>query len=112
MLAPWPAVWTAVLSTAALSGGAAIRGAPAADLIVTARMHHLRIGATREWDEFSEQAEGAAVVLPFAATANPVERTVRLRHRDVRQSWCVDVNGREIACLPPDEADTISYLAL
>jgi len=108
----WPAVVSAVLSTAALSGGAAIRGAPAADLIVTARMHHLRIGATREWDEFSEQAEGAAVVLPFEATANPVERTVRLRHRDVRQSWCVDVNGREIACLPPDEADTISYLAL
>ena len=75
-------------------------------------MHHLRIGVAREWDEFPEQAEGAALALPFDASANRDERTVRLRHRDVKQSWCVQANGQEIACLPPDEADTISYLAI
>jgi hypothetical protein len=37
---------------------------------------------------------------------------VRLRHRDLKQSWCVRVNDQQIACLPPDEADTISYLAI
>ena len=74
-------------------------------------MHHLRLGVAREWDEFPEQAEAAALVLPFDASANRNERTLRLRHRDLKQSWCVRVNGREVACLPPDEADTISYLA-
>ncbi len=103
-------VFCALLAGVALA--AALSGAPAADVVLTARMHHLRIGVVREWDEFPEQAEGAALVLPFDATASAGERTVRLRHRDVKQSWCVQVNGREIACLPPDEADTISYLAI
>ena len=75
-------------------------------------MHHLRLGVAREWDEFPEQAEAAALVLAFDASASGNERTVRLRHRDLKQSWCVQVNGREVACLPPDEADTISYLAV
>ena len=75
-------------------------------------MHHLRLGDAREWDEFPEQAEAAALVLPFDASANRNERTLRLRHRDLKQSWCVRVNGRDVACLPPDEADTISYLAV
>ena len=92
--------------------GAALRGVPAADLVLTGRMHHLRLGDAREWDEFPEQAEAAALVLPFDASANRNERTLRLRHRDLKQSWCVRLNGRDVACLPPDEADTISYLAV
>ena len=75
-------------------------------------MHHLRLGVAREWDEFPEQAEGAALELAFDASASGSERTLRLRHRDLKQSWCVQVNGRAIACLPPDEADTISYVAI
>jgi len=101
---------------AALLGGllvaAALPGAPTADLVLTGRMHHLRLGVAREWDEFPEQAEAAALVLAFDASANTGERTLRLRHRDVKQSWCVHVNDRQITCLPPDEADTISYLAI
>src|SRR6187402_340032 len=92
--------------------GAALRGVPAADLVLTGRMHHLRLGDAREWDEFPEQAEAAALVLHFDASANRNERTLRLRHRDLKQSWCVRLNGRDVACLPPDEADTISYLAV
>jgi hypothetical protein len=101
---------------AALLGGvlvaAALPAAPAADLVITGRMHHLRLGDAREWDEFPERAEAAALVLPFDASASRSERTLRLRHRDLKQSWCVQVNGREVACLPPDEADTISYVAI
>ena len=99
-------------AAAALSVAAAFQAAPAADLVLTGRMHHLRLGDAREWDEFPEQAEAAALVLAFDASASGNERTVRLRHRDLKQSWCVQVNGREVACLPPDEADTISYLAI
>ena len=101
-----------VLLAAALSGAAAFQAVAAADLVLTGRMHHLRLGVAREWDEFPEQAEGAALVLPFDASANRTERTLRLRHRDLKQSWCVRLNGRDVACLPPDEADTISYLAV
>ena len=91
---------------------AALPAAPAADLVLTGRMHHLRLGDAREWDEFPERAEAAALVLPFDASASRNERTLRLRHRDLKQSWCVQVNGRDVACLPPDEADTISYLPI
>jgi hypothetical protein len=96
----------------ASSRAAVFQGAPAADLVLTGRMHHLRLGDAREWDEFPEQAEAAALVLPFDESANRNERTLRLRHSDLKQSWCVQVNGRAVACLPPDETDTISYLAI
>ncbi len=87
--------------------------APAApDVVLTGRMHHLRSGVAREWASFPAQAEGAELVLAFDATANLHERTVRLRHRDVKQSWRVQVNGSEIARLPLDEADTITYWAI
>ena len=86
--------------------------APAGGLVLTARLHHLRSGVAREWADFPADAEGSALVLPFQAAANQGERTLRLRHRDVRQTWRVGINGREIAVLPQDEADTISYLAV
>jgi len=101
-----------VLLAASLSLAAALAGGPTADLVLTGRMHHLRLGVAREWDEFPEQAEAAALVLAFDVSASGNERTVRLRHRDLKQSWCVLVNGQDVACMPPDEADTISYLAI
>lgn len=82
---------------------------PAVDLVLTDRLHHLRSGTTREWSDFPTQPEGPALVLPFQSSANPGERTLRLRHRDVKQAWRVRVNGRELARLPADEADTITY---
>jgi len=86
---------------------------PPADLVVSGRMHHLRLGAAREWADFPAAAEGPALDLRFAASANPGrERTLRLRHRDVKAAWRVQVNGREIARVPADEADTIDYWAL
>ncbi|MEO5820998.1 MAG: CehA/McbA family metallohydrolase [Vicinamibacteraceae bacterium] len=85
---------------------------PSADLIVTRRMHHLRLGTMREWAEFAAQAEAAELRLTFTTTANLRERTLRLRHRDVKLAWHITLNDREIARLPADEADTVSYWSI
>ena len=75
-------------------------------------MFHLRAGAVREWAEFPEQAYGAELVHSFQAPAYGGRRTLRLRHRDLKASWQVLVNGHEIARLPLDEADTLTYWEL
>jgi hypothetical protein len=111
MTATWPALVACVASVVALSSARESTGT-AADVALTARLHHLRLGALREWTEFPAQAEGAALVVPFEAAGGAGERTLRLRHRDLKASWCVQVNGLPIACLPPDEAGTIVYLAV
>src|SRR5687767_9635643 len=82
---------------------------PRADLTISGRMHHLRSHTDREWAEFPAQAEGRELVLAFDAKANRDEQTLRLRHRDLKQPWRVLLNGKEIAVLPLDEADTITY---
>jgi hypothetical protein len=87
----------------------AFQSAPALDLLITGRMHHLRSGAQREWAEFPERAEGTELVLTLQAKANQTERTLRLRHRDLKQPWRVMLNGQEIAQLPFDEADMLTY---
>ena len=56
----------------------------AADLPVSARMHHLRSEGDREWAEFPEHAEGSELVLAFDAEPNQAEHTLRLRHRDLK----------------------------
>ena len=47
----------------------ALSSAPVADLLLSARMHHLRSGVDREWAEFPEKAEGAELVLAFRCQA-------------------------------------------
>lgn len=75
-------------------------------------MHHLRSGSGREWADFPAQAEGSELTLSFQSSSNPAERTLRLRHRDLRQRWLVRLNGKELAQLPVDEADAITHLAV
>jgi hypothetical protein len=84
----------------------------AADVALSDRMHHLRSQGDREWAEFPERPEGAELVLAFDAKPNEAEHTLRLRHRDLKQRWLVLLNGKEIARLPLDEADTITYWAV
>jgi hypothetical protein len=72
-------------------------------------MHHLRSGPDREWAEFPPQASGAELTLAFETTRNAAERTLRLRHRDLKQAWRVLLNGKAIAQLPFDEADMVTY---
>jgi hypothetical protein len=89
-----------------------LQSAPAADLVITGRMHHLRSAADREWAEFPTQAEGRELVLAFHTKPNDAEQTLRLRHRDLKQPWRVLLNGTEIARLPFDETDTMTFWAV
>ena len=72
-------------------------------------MFHLRAGAAREWADFPERAYSAELIHPFQASHHDGPRTLRLRHRDLKASWRVLVNGQEIARLPLDESDTLTY---
>jgi hypothetical protein len=86
--------------------------ARAAEQVLTAKLHHLRSGAVREWADFPDQAEAADLRLTFTSRANAADQTLRLRHRDVKQTWKLRVNDREIGRLPPDENDTITFWSL
>lgn len=84
----------------------------AKEVVLDAQLHHLRIGPQREWSEFPEQAEGPSLTLRFNAEANAGEQTLRLRQQDVKQTWKVLLNGKELAKLASDENDQVIYLAV
>jgi hypothetical protein len=86
--------------------------ADAAELVLTGKLHHLRSGEVREWADFPEQADATHLYLEFQARVNPTEQTLRLRHRDVKQTWKLLLNGREIGRLPPDENDMVTFWVL
>jgi hypothetical protein len=78
--------------------------------VLDAKLHHLRAGAEREWTDFPAQAEGPSLSLTFQAERNAAEWTLRLRQQDVKQTWRVLLNSKELAKLPPDENDQVLYL--
>jgi hypothetical protein len=82
----------------------------AAERILDAKLHHLRVGAEREWSEFPLQPEGPNLVLRFPIERNAGEWTLRLRQQDVRQTWKVLLNGKELGRLVSDENDMVIYL--
>ncbi|HVC95725.1 MAG TPA: CehA/McbA family metallohydrolase [Pirellulales bacterium] len=86
-------------------------GSPAfaSETVVDTKFHHLRAGDVREWTEFAEQAEGDRLDIAFDVKAEHPPKTFRLRHRDVKQSWKLMLNDREIGRLPQDENDTVSF---
>src|ERR1700677_2033471 len=86
--------------------------APGAELILDPRLYHLRVGATREWSDFTEQAEAPGLTVRFNAAANDSEQTLRLRQQGVKQIWKVLLNGKELARLPVDENDQVGYLSV
>jgi hypothetical protein len=77
--------------------------------VLDAKMHHLRSGDQREWSDFPEHAEGRQLVIPFDAKSNASARTLRLRHRDLKQEWKLALNGKEIGKLPQDENPMLTY---
>jgi hypothetical protein len=91
--------------------GALLVGSPVgAEQIVTPRLHHLRAGAEPEWADFPRQAEGPSLRLHFRSGVNAGEWTLRLRQQDVKQTWKVLLNGKELGRLPPDENDQVLAL--
>jgi hypothetical protein len=86
--------------------------APAKTTVLDARLHHLRAGDEREWGDFPEKAEGPRLALRFASERNAGEWALRLRQQDVKQTWRVLLNDKELARLPPDENDMVVYFAV
>lgn len=84
----------------------------AAETVLTPRLHHLRSGQVREWDDFPEKAEGAHLRLTFTAKANATAQTLHWRQQDVQQAWRLSVNGKELSRLASDENDQITHLAI
>jgi hypothetical protein len=80
--------------------------------VLDARMHHLRHGDQREWDDFPANPESNHLQLTFNSAANPTERTLSLRHRDLRHIWKLTLNGQELATLPQDENPMRSLIAV
>src|SRR5687767_7136919 len=78
----------------------------AAPTVVDNRLHHLRSGPDREWADFPAQAEGPRLSVTFRATKNAAEHTLRLRQQDVKQTWKVVLNGKDLGRLATDENDT------
>ncbi|HWB12687.1 MAG TPA: CehA/McbA family metallohydrolase [Pirellulales bacterium] len=73
------------------------------------RMHHLRSGDEREWAKFPEEAEGNALTVTFAADPADGPHTLRVRHRDVKQTWRLRLNDQNLGSLPPDENDITTF---
>jgi hypothetical protein len=93
---------TLTLLTALLSTAPAF----AAPVVIEPKLHHLRAGTVREWADFPAEAEASSLTVKFAAKANAAEATLRLRQQDVKQTWKVLLNGKELGRLVQDENDT------
>lgn len=77
--------------------------ATAGPVVIEAPLHHLRAGTQREWADFPAEARGASLTTKFQSKANTGEQTLRLRQQDVKQTWKVLLNGKELGRLITDE---------
>jgi hypothetical protein len=84
----------------------------AAERVLDGRMHHLRSGERREWSEFSVESEGPTLRVAFTSEANATASTLRLRHRDVKQSWQMRLNDHDLGALPADENPLTTFWAV
>lgn len=58
------------------------------------------------------QPEGPSLEVRFPAERNATEWSLRLRQQDVKQSWKVLLNGKELGGLVADENDMAIYLPI
>lgn len=83
--------------------------AVAEERVLDQRIHHLRSGSQREWSEFAAEAEGANLRVVFAAEVNAAPVTLRIRQRDVKQTWRLRLNDRDLGSLPNDECPMTTF---
>jgi hypothetical protein len=95
---------------ALVAAGSFARALEAGEQVLSDGLHHLRLGKQREWTEFPQQAQAERLTLQFDAKANAAEQTLRLRQQDVKQTWRVMLNEKELGKLALDENDTVIYL--
>ncbi len=99
-------------ATPALLAALLVAAPAAAEVILEPAMRHLRIDGAREWSEFPESPEADAWEARFQAPANAAEWTLRLRQQDVKQTWTVTLNNRELGRLTVDENDMVIYFSV
>jgi hypothetical protein len=73
----------------------------AAPVVLDGKLHPHRAGTARP-----AEAEGPALTVKFNAKKNAGEHTLRLRQQDVKQTWKVLLNGKDLGRLIQDENDT------
>ncbi|MEZ0263859.1 MAG: CehA/McbA family metallohydrolase [Phycisphaerae bacterium] len=73
--------------------------------VVTPKTHHLRYGDAPEWDDIASKSEGDRLALQFDAKANAREQTLWIRHRDLRHTWVLSLNGKVLTRLAPETDD-------
>lgn len=100
------------LLAAALLMSAWGASADGGEVVVDPAMHHIRSGQGREWSEFPETAEAAEYRVTLRAPAGAAEQTLRLRHRDVKQTWTVLLNDQRLGRLPRDENPMVTFWPL
>ena len=82
-------------------------------IVLTERMHHLRIDGPREWASFAEKAESDALTFDFSLPqSNSEEWVLALTQEDVKQRWAVQLNGTALGSLPIDENPMKVYFAI
>lgn len=75
-------------------------------------LHHIRISSQREWSDFPEVPEGPRLVVRFQAQRNAGECTLRLRQQDIKQTWKVLLNAKDLGRLVSDENDQVICLPI
>jgi hypothetical protein len=96
----------------ALLAAAVVGPARAGTTVLDSRLHHLRAGEEREWSDFPAKAEGPSLTVRFQSERNPGEWAIRLRQQDVKQTWKVRLNDKELGRLSLDENDTVVCFAV
>ncbi|MEC8474189.1 MAG: CehA/McbA family metallohydrolase, partial [Planctomycetota bacterium] len=71
------------------------------------KLNNLRAGSTsiKEWDEFPDHVESSALEHVFDAESNASSWTLSLRQQNVKESWKVVLNEKELGRLVRDEND-------
>lgn len=80
-------------------------------LVLDPQMHHLRNGEQPEWSGFSKPHQQSLKIV-FDYTQNARELTLCLRQEDVRQSWFIRLNGKDLGNLATDENAMLEYWSL
>jgi hypothetical protein len=75
-------------------------------------MHLLRTGDKPEWDEFNGQHFSKELTIKFNGHENAQEQTLQLRQFEVKQSWQVVLNGKNLGMLMTDVNDMIIYFSI
>lgn len=85
--------------------------ADASSTLIRSEPLHLRSGDHREWRSFPEHATGAST-LTFNHSGNARDYSLLLRQRDVKASWSLKLNDRELGSLIQDERDMLLVLPI